>query len=101
VPLLHSYSLTTQFLILAALLTLSYLYRGVRISLVTLISLYTVFKVTPPLVRWGYSIFKAIAMFGFYVNFFIVGVGYIFTGAVAVWNAPELLKTFVDSLDGK
>jgi hypothetical protein len=51
--------------------------------------------------RWGYAAFKAIAMFGFYINFFIIGVGYIATAAGAVWNFPELLKSFAEGLEGK
>ncbi|KAJ7161905.1 hypothetical protein C8R43DRAFT_1123610 [Mycena crocata] len=88
-PYLSSYTLTNQFLILIALASVSYFYRSFRLALLTAIG------------AWAYVAFKAIAMFGFYVNFFIVGVGYIVTGAVALWNFPELLKTFIDSLEGK
>jgi hypothetical protein len=54
-----------------------------------------------PAPRWGYAAFKAIAMFGFYIHFFVLGIGYIVTGAIAVWNFPELLQNFMDSLEGK
>ncbi|KAJ7438151.1 hypothetical protein FB451DRAFT_1416397 [Mycena latifolia] len=100
-PYLNAYSLWSQFLILVALIGLSYRYRRPRLVLVVLLLIYTIFKTTMPLVRWGFWAFKAIAWFGFYIHFFVVGAGYMFVGAAAVWNAPELLKTFVDSLDGR
>jgi hypothetical protein len=31
-------------------------------------------------------------MFGFYVHFFVVGIGYIFTAVMGIWNSPELLQ---------
>ncbi|KAJ7685963.1 hypothetical protein B0H17DRAFT_1073011 [Mycena rosella] len=100
-PYLNTYTLLTQFILLLAFVAVSYLYRRPRLVLVALILIYTIFKITVPLARWGYAAFKAIALFGFYVHFFIVGAGYIFVGAAAVWNFPELLKTFVDSLEGR
>ncbi|KAJ7728276.1 hypothetical protein DFH07DRAFT_930553 [Mycena maculata] len=100
-PYLNSYTLTTQFVILLVLLALSYSYRTFRVALLAFLGTYAAYKITVPVVRWGYTAFKAIAMFGFYVNFFIVGVGYIFTGAAALWHSPELLRTFLDSLEGK
>ncbi|KAJ6460155.1 hypothetical protein C8R47DRAFT_1161370, partial [Mycena vitilis] len=32
---------------------------------------------TGPLIRYGYAAFKSLAWFGFYVHFFILGIGYI------------------------
>ncbi|KAJ7123373.1 hypothetical protein C8R44DRAFT_783727 [Mycena epipterygia] len=100
-PYLNSFSLTTQFLILLTLIAVSYFYRGFRLVLLSFIGLYTTYKIAVPLVRWGYAAFKAIAMFGFYINFFIVGVGYIATAAAALWNFPELLKGLAETLEGK
>ncbi|KAF8171042.1 hypothetical protein K438DRAFT_1613420 [Mycena galopus ATCC 62051] len=95
-PYLHSYSLVFQFTILLAFAALSYRYRSFRLALLGFLGIYTAYKTTVPLVRWGYAAFKAIAMFGFYVHFFIIGAGYIFYGATAVWNYPGLLQSFRD-----
>ncbi|KAJ7025811.1 hypothetical protein C8F04DRAFT_126771 [Mycena alexandri] len=100
-PYLNGYTLTTQLGILVALMLLSYRYNRVRIALIAMLGIYTAYKITLPLVRWGYIAFKAIAMFGFYVYFFVIGVGYAMNVAVGIWNFPELLKNFADSLDGR
>ncbi|KAJ6574210.1 hypothetical protein B0H19DRAFT_933912 [Mycena capillaripes] len=100
-PYLNIYSLTIQFLILLVLIGVSYRYRRFRLILVALLGIYTAYKITVPLARWGFTAFKAIAWMGFYINFFVLGVGYIVAGAVAVWNFPELLRGFMDGLEGK
>ncbi|KAJ7177106.1 hypothetical protein C8R46DRAFT_1078170 [Mycena filopes] len=98
-PYLNTYALTTQFGILAALLLLSYRYSRLRSALVAALGIYTAWKIVPPLARWGYIAFKAIAMFGFYVHFFIVGAGYALTAVVALWNYPELLRMFAEGFN--
>ncbi|KAJ7451468.1 hypothetical protein B0H11DRAFT_313250 [Mycena galericulata] len=100
-PYLNSYSLTTQFLILLVIGTLAYFYRHFRSAVLAFIAIYTTYRIAVPLIRWGYVAFKAIAWFGFYVHFFFLGIGYIFTAAVAIWNSPDLLQTLIDSLEGK
>ncbi|KAK7017689.1 hypothetical protein R3P38DRAFT_2540157 [Favolaschia claudopus] len=100
-PYLHSYSLTTQFIILLALISLSYRSIVFRNLLLAVLGLYTIYKISFPLARWGYAAFKGIAMFGFYVHFFILGVGYIASGALAVWRFPELLESFMNGLEGR
>ncbi|KAJ7893274.1 hypothetical protein B0H13DRAFT_1719491 [Mycena leptocephala] len=100
-PYIHSYSLTTQFVILLILVATSYRYRRFRLLVLAFLGIYTTYKITVPLARWAYAAFKAIAMFGFYIHFFVLGIGYIVTGAIAVWNFPELLQNFMDSLEGK
>ncbi|KAJ7762985.1 hypothetical protein B0H16DRAFT_1414313 [Mycena metata] len=100
-PYLNGYALTTQFGILVALILISYRYNRIRIALIALLGIYTAYKVAFPLVRWGYIAFKAIAMFGFYVYFFLIGVGYAMNVVVGIWNFPELLKGFADGLEGR
>ncbi|KAJ7805010.1 hypothetical protein B0H14DRAFT_2882167 [Mycena olivaceomarginata] len=91
-PYLRSYSLFTQFLILLVFVVLSYRYSRFRLALFAFLGIYGTYKVAVPLVRWGYAAFKGIAMFGFYVHFFVVGIGYIFTAVMGIWNSPELLQ---------
>ncbi|KAJ7075558.1 hypothetical protein B0H15DRAFT_806129 [Mycena belliarum] len=100
-PYLSAYALTTQFGILTVLLALSYRYRRPRLALLAALVLYTAWKTAPPLARWGFVAVKAVAWFGFYVHFFIVGVGYVVAGAAGLWNSPELLQSFIDSLEGR
>ncbi|KAJ7218584.1 hypothetical protein GGX14DRAFT_595336 [Mycena pura] len=100
-PYLNTFSLTTQFLILLALVAFSNFYRPFRLILLTLFGTYAVCCIAVPVVRWGYAAFKAIAWFGFYVNFFIVGIGYIASGAGAAWAFPETLQNFISRLEGQ
>ncbi|KAJ7636466.1 hypothetical protein FB45DRAFT_906656 [Roridomyces roridus] len=100
-PFLNSFSLPVQFLILLGLAFCAYRYETFRAILMPIVGIYCLYKVTVPLVRWAFFVFKTIAWFGFYVNFFLLGIGYIFTGAMGIWNFPELLQTFMDSLEGK
>ncbi|KAJ7676667.1 hypothetical protein DFH06DRAFT_1168781 [Mycena polygramma] len=93
-PYLSSYTLPVQFILLLLIVAISYRYRRFRLLILTFFGIYT----TGPLIRYGYAAFKALAWFGFYVHFFILGIGYIATGALVVWNA---LQDFLDGLEGK
>ncbi|KAJ7212830.1 hypothetical protein B0H12DRAFT_1156288 [Mycena haematopus] len=100
-PYLRSYGLFAQFLTLLFLAALSYRYRRFRLALLAVLGIYTTYKIAFPLVRWSYASFKAIAMFGFYVHFFVIGVGYIIAAAVTVWNFPDLLHRFIHAMEGR
>ncbi|KAJ6452412.1 hypothetical protein C8R45DRAFT_1040551 [Mycena sanguinolenta] len=100
-PYLRSYGLLAQFIILLFLVALSYRYPRIRLGLLAALGIYTVYRIAFPLVGWGYSSFKAIAMFGFYVHFFIIGFGYISWAAVAAWNFPETLHGFVQDMENR
>jgi hypothetical protein len=52
-PYLNSLSLLTQFIILIALLLSSYRFRRVRLVLLIFLAIYTTYKVTPLLFRYG------------------------------------------------
>lgn len=79
-PFISSYSLKYQLGTLFLLLLVSYLHRGARLTLAFLASLYIAFFSIVPVLRWTYSLFKAIAMLGFYVYFFLIGLDYILSG---------------------
>ncbi|KAJ7677697.1 hypothetical protein DFH06DRAFT_1465612 [Mycena polygramma] len=97
-PYLSSYTLPVQFILLLLIVAISYRYRRCRSLILTFLGIYTAYKITGPLIRYGYAAFKALAWFGFYVHFFILGIGYIATGALVVCNA---LQDFLDGLEGK
>ncbi|KAJ7076725.1 hypothetical protein B0H15DRAFT_955425 [Mycena belliarum] len=96
-PYLSAYALSTQLSLLLALLALSYRYRRPRLALLAALALYTAWKTAPPLARWGLAAVKAVAWFGFYVYFFVEGVGYV----AGLLNAPELLQSLLDALEGR
>ncbi|KAJ7054261.1 hypothetical protein C8F01DRAFT_1164563 [Mycena amicta] len=100
-PYLSSFALTNQLLILISLCIISYVYRPIRLAILGLLGSYAVYVVGRILLRWGFVSFKAIAWFGFYVYFFLIGVGYIITGASTIWNLPETLSSFVESMESK
>ncbi|KAF7369520.1 hypothetical protein MVEN_00281800 [Mycena venus] len=100
-PYLRSYSLPAQFIILIILCALSYRYPRFRLAVLGTLGVYTTYKVTPPLFRWAFAAFKTIVWFGFYVHFFILGVGYIVTGALGVWNLPETLQAGLSGMEAK
>ncbi|KAF8148070.1 hypothetical protein B0H34DRAFT_669173 [Crassisporium funariophilum] len=85
-PLIHEYSIKVQLSILAMLLVASYCHRGIRFVLGGLATLYLAFHVLSPVVRWGFYAFKFIAMFGFYIHYFQIGVGIIVTGVAFVYT---------------
>ncbi|KAJ7443237.1 hypothetical protein B0H11DRAFT_2251070 [Mycena galericulata] len=93
-PYLNSCTLTTQFLILIALGTLSYFYHAVRFALLSFLGIYATYKT-------AYHPISSATLVATPPMGLRSGVGYIFTGTVAVWNSPDLLKTFLDALDGK
>lgn len=82
-PLISHFSALTQSGILALLIILSYLHKGARYIITGLVISLIGFKVLVPTVRWLYILFKWIAMLGFYVQYFQVGVGFISTGIAA------------------
>jgi hypothetical protein len=98
-PLIHHYSIKVQLLVLFLLLILSYLHRGARRSIAFLSTAYIAFKIIVPTFRLLVWLFKAIAMFGFYVHYFQIGLGFIIAGAMFIfddglkWLAQELDKT--------
>lgn len=87
-PFISSYSLRYQLGILLVLLFLSYLHRGVRLTLAFLATLYIGFFSIVSVIRWIYYLFKAIAMLGFYMHFFLMGLRYIILGLE--WAQNEL-----------
>ncbi|KAF7340596.1 hypothetical protein MSAN_02131100 [Mycena sanguinolenta] len=100
-PYLRSYDLLAQFIILLFLVALSYRYPRFRLGLFAVLGVHTTYKIAFPLVRWGYWSFKAIAMFGFYVYFFLIAVGYISSIALAIWNFPEALHGFAHDMENR
>ncbi|KAF7303931.1 hypothetical protein MIND_00623700 [Mycena indigotica] len=100
-PYLHTFALPNQLLILVSLCILSYLYRPFRLAVFGIFGSYVVYIVGRLLLRWGFVSFKAIAWFGFYVNFFLIGIGYIVTAGTTLWNLPEMLSGFVEGMDSK
>jgi hypothetical protein len=83
-PLINQFSALTQSLILALLIVVSYLHRGARYVIAGLILAFVGSKCLLPVARWGYMIFKWIAMLGFYIHYFQAGIGFIMTGIGAV-----------------
>ncbi|KAJ6502939.1 hypothetical protein C8R47DRAFT_219509 [Mycena vitilis] len=100
-PYLSSYTLPVHFILLLLIVGISYRYRRFRLLILTFLGTYTAYKITGPLIRYGFTAFKALAWFGFYLHFFILGIGYIATGALGVWNAPDVLQDLLDKLEGK
>jgi hypothetical protein len=97
IPFIHNYSIKIQFLILFFLLVGSYLHRGARRTIGLLASAYLAFKAIVPIFRLLFWLFKAIAMFGFYVHYFQIGLGLILAGVVLIddglkWLVRELEK---------
>lgn len=83
-PLINHFSALIQSGILGLLLIFSYLHKGARYVIAGLILLLIGFKILLPVVRWLYIIFKLVAMLGFYIHYFQVGVGLIVMGAGGV-----------------
>ena len=83
-PLISHFSALTQSGILGLLIVFSYLNKGARYVIGGLIVLLIGFKVLLPIVRWAYIIFKWVAMMGFYLHHFQVGIGFILSGAGGV-----------------
>jgi len=99
IPLIHNFSLKIQLLVLFLLLVGSYLHRGARRTIAFLCTAYLAFKVIVPLSRLLFWLFKAIAMFGFYVHYFQVGLGFIVAGVVFIFD--DGLKWLQRELDRK
>ncbi|KAG5638604.1 hypothetical protein H0H81_011494 [Sphagnurus paluster] len=83
-PFLSSFSSLHQSLILAFLIVISYFHRYARWGASGLILAFVVYESIVPVTQWAFKIFKWIAMFGFYVNYFQIGVGFIITGVGGV-----------------
>jgi hypothetical protein len=79
-PLISHFSALTQSEILAFLIVLSYLHKGARYVIAGLILALIGSKILLPVARWGYIIFKWIAMMGFYIHYFKVGIEFITSG---------------------
>jgi hypothetical protein len=79
-PLINQFSALTQSGILALLIVVSYLHGRARYVIVGLILAFLGFKCLLPVARWGYVIFKWIAMLGFYIHYFQAGIGFIMSG---------------------
>jgi hypothetical protein len=62
---------------------------------------YIAFKIVIPVGRWGFYLFKYIALFGFYVHFFSVGIGFILSGFGLFSELGDRLKWLSDELDGR
>lgn len=86
-PFISQFSALAQSGILGSLLLLSYLHKGARYLVSGLILAYVGYKTLVPISVWAYTLFKWIAMFGFYVTYFQIGVGFIATaiGVVLVF----------------
>ena len=95
VPFISSYSLKFQLITLFVLLFISYLHRGTRLLLACLATLYIAFLCVIPLIRWTYYLFKAIAMFGFYVHHFWMGLGFLVIGVEWVMDNGTTYATCV------
>ena len=66
---------------LLILLLISYFHHGHCLTLASLASPYLAFLCFVPIIRWTYFIFKAaIAMFGFYMHYFYIGLGFLLLG---------------------
>ena len=98
IPFIHNYSIKVQFLVLFLLLVGSCLHRGARRTITFLVTAYLVCKLVLPTFRLLLWLFKAIAMFGFYVHYFQIGLGFIAAGTIFIfgdglrWLAKELAK---------
>ncbi|KAF8066510.1 hypothetical protein FPV67DRAFT_1190689 [Lyophyllum atratum] len=79
-PLIGHYPALHQSLILALLLLISYFHKRARYLLSGLVLLFLGYKTVVPIARVGYAVFKGVAMLGFYVHYFQVGVGVIMAG---------------------
>ncbi|KAF7313986.1 hypothetical protein HMN09_00557100 [Mycena chlorophos] len=100
-PYLHNFTLLNQFLILVSLCIIAYVYRPIRLALLGILGSYAVYVVGKVLIRWGFVAFKGIAWMGFYLYFFLIGVGYILTAATTLWNLPEMLSGLVEGMENK
>jgi hypothetical protein len=98
IPLIHNFSIKIQLITLFLLLFGTYLHRGTRLSICILSAAYLAFKAIVPIFRLLFWLFKSIAMFGFYVHYFQLGLGFIVAGVLFVfddglkWLARELEK---------
>ncbi|KDR79496.1 hypothetical protein GALMADRAFT_1243127 [Galerina marginata CBS 339.88] len=101
-PLIYGYSAKVQLCVLSILLLISYLHRGARFAIAAIASAYLAFKTLIPLAGWTFYIFKGIAMFGFYITYFKIGIGYIMTAIDFVLNdGLEALIKELDKLEEK
>lgn len=83
-PIIGELALKFQFSILAILLVVSYIHRTSRLAFSGVITLYAGYKFLVPVSVWifGWTLWlaKGIAMLGFYIHFFQLGLGYLATG---------------------
>jgi len=75
-PLISSFSIPVQLLILTILLILSYLNRPIRLGVLASITALFAVKLLIPLFKWAFWLFKAISWAGFYLYFFQIALGY-------------------------
>ncbi|KAF8901470.1 hypothetical protein CPB84DRAFT_958083 [Gymnopilus junonius] len=94
-PLIYDYSAKVQFSVLFALLLISYLNRKARVVIAILATGVIIFKLAVPLSSWAIYVAKGIAMLGFYVKFFWVGLDYIKSGVDYVF--PDFLDGLVET----
>ena len=99
IPFIHDYSIKVQFIFLSLLLVGSCLHRGARRTIAFLAATYLACKLVLPIFRLLLWLFKAVAMFGFYVHYFQVGLGFIVAGTMFIFN--DGLKWLVNELEKK
>lgn len=92
-PLINQFSALTQSGILALLLVISYVNRRARYIVLGLILAYIGAIIIIPVSKLAFTIFKWIAMLGFYGTYFQIGIGFIATGLGAVLVFFENLST--------
>jgi hypothetical protein len=92
-PLINQFSALTQSGVFASLLIISYLNKRARYLVLGLILTYIGVKFIIPVSRWTFTIFKWIAMLGFYGTYFQIGIGFIATGLGGVILFIEKLST--------
>lgn len=83
-PIIGDLELKIQLSILATLLAIGYFHRVSRLVLSGLISLYIAYTFLIPIATWTFGwviwLVKAVAMLGFYIHFFQLGLGYLAAG---------------------
>ncbi|KXN81956.1 hypothetical protein AN958_03364 [Leucoagaricus sp. SymC.cos] len=82
-PVFQDLASKYQLILLASLLIFSYFQRPIRLALLGSITIYAGYKFLIPAGIWVFSwifwLAKAIAMLGFYIHFFQLGLGYLVT----------------------
>ncbi len=100
-PIIRNFELKIQLSIFATLLVISYLHRIPRIVLSGLITRYVALKFLIPIAIWAFGwiiwLVKAIAMLGFYIHFFQLGLGYLANGAAFL--SSDVCEWLVKSLE--